>query len=474
MKRIWAFIMSFLHNIPIKWKLTLWSTFLLFVLFASYNFLQYVVLEHWTVNYEKQQVSHKLQEVQAYLTDKKENLSAQTIAQSEGFLASITERHELIRISDENGQPIVMVSNGVDPKWVAPEHVRAVQYKVKQDHGDRLLVMTQPVQLGTFTGTIEIVSSMQMFDKFIDIVFAVMIFAGVGGLLLSFFGGRMIANQVLSNLQTITDTMHRIRENGLMERVPVRDNRDELAELGRLFNELMDNVEESFLQQKQFVEDASHELRTPLTIVHGHLSMLNRWGKNDPEVLQKSLQSSLKEIERLNSLVAELLELSRAESEQTNSVAIEAADVDSIAERITRNFEMLHPDFIFTCKLESNHAKTSMPARYFEQVLVILMDNAIKYAKEQEKQVLLSSGITDEHIFIRVEDKGIGIPQAELPYVLNRFYRVDKARSRKQGGNGLGLAIAKRLIEKHGGRIMLESEEGQGTNVTLQLPISHR
>ncbi|WP_028399287.1 HAMP domain-containing sensor histidine kinase [Ectobacillus panaciterrae] len=472
MKRIWIFIASFLHNLPIKWKLTLWSTFLLFVLFASYNLLQYVVLDHWTVNYEEQQGSRQLQEVQAYLTDKKENLSAQTVAESEEFLSSINDRHQLIRISDDKGHPIVTVSNEVEPDWIPPEHVNSRQYTIKHHHEDRLLVMRQPIQLGTFSGTIEIIRSMDMFDKFIDKVFIVMISAGVGGLLLSFFGGRIIANQLLSNLQTITDTMHRIRTNGLMERVPVRNNRDELAKLGRLFNELMDDVEESFLQQKQFVEDASHELRTPLTIVHGHLSMLNRWGKHNPEVLQKSLQSSLKEIERLNSLVAELLELSRAESEQTHSVAIEAADVDSITERVTKNFEVLYPNFMFECLLEAGDTRTSMPARYFEQVLVILIDNAVKYAKEEEKQVILRSGITNGHIFIRVEDKGLGIPQAELPYVLNRFYRVDKARSRKQGGNGLGLAIAKRLIEKYGGRIMLESQEGEGTVVTLLLPVN--
>jgi two-component system sensor histidine kinase ArlS len=472
MKRVLVFIASFLHNLPIKWKLTLWSTFLLFVLFASYNLLQYVVLEHWTVTYEKQQVSHQLQEVQAYLTDKKENLSTETISESQGFLSSINDRHQLIRILDDKGQPIVTVSNEVESDWIAPEHVVSQQYTVKQHHEDRLLVMRQPIQFGSFTGTVEIVRNMEVFDKFIDKVFVVMVSAGVGGLLLSFFGGRIIANQLLSSLQTITDTMHRIRTNGLMERVPVRDNRDELAELGRLFNELMDDVEESFMQQKQFIEDASHELRTPLTIVHGHLSMLNRWGKHNPEVLQKSLQSSLKEIDRLNSLVAELLELSRAESEQTHSVVIEAADVDDITERVTKNFEVLYPDFVFECQLEAENTRASMPARYFEQVLVILIDNAVKYAKEQEKQVVLRSGITNEHIFIRVEDKGIGIPQAELPYVLHRFYRVDKARSRKQGGNGLGLAIAKRLIEKYGGRIMLESQEGEGTVVTLLLPIN--
>lgn len=297
-----------------------------------------------------------------------------------------------------------------------------------------------------------------------------MVFAGICGLVFSFLGGILITKSFLSSVQNITDTMKRIKKNGLNERVPVRENNDELAKLSILFNEMMDEVETSFTQQKQFVEDASHELRTPLTIIQGHLSMLNRWGKNDPAILDKSLQSSLKEVDRLNKLVSELLELSRAESEQIHPIAAERVHVNSVLKQVTQNFAILQTDFQFDMKLDADEAYVSIPSSYLEQIIIIVMDNAVKYTKEANKYICIESSMRSGKIKIRIIDHGAGIPEADLPFVLNRFYRVDKARSRKQGGNGLGLSIAKRLVEKYNGAIQLESKENEGTIVTITFP----
>ena len=128
---------------------------------------------------------------------------------------------------------------------------------------------------------------------------------------------------------------------------------------------------------------------------------------------------------------------------------------------------MLHADFHFNRQLQANHACISIPASYLEQILVIILDNAIKYTKEHEKYIFLQSAVEEEKIKITITDHGVGIPESDLPYVLNRFYRVDKARSRKQGGNGLGLSIAKRLVEKYNGRIIIDSKEQEGTTVIL-------
>ncbi|MEC2453897.1 HAMP domain-containing sensor histidine kinase, partial [Bacillus cereus] len=290
------------------------------------------------------------------------------------------------------------------------------------------------------------------------------------GLIFSFLGGILITKKLLSSVQNITDTMKRIKKNGLNERVPVRENNDELAKLSFLFNEMMDEVETSFTQQKQFVEDASHELRTPLTIIHGHLAMLNRWGKNDPAVLDKSLQSSLKEVVRLNKLVSELLELSRAESEQLHPIAAEPVHVNSVLKHVTQNFVVLQSNFQFDMKFGDDEAYVSMPSSYLEQIIIIIMDNAVKYTKEVNKYICIESSLHSGKVTIRVIDHGAGIPESDLPFVLNRFYRVDKARSRKQGGNGLGLSIAKRLVEKYNGAIKIESKENEGTIVTITLP----
>ena len=225
----------------------------------------------------------------------------------------------MIRILDAKGKILLTVSRDFNSKLVAPKNVNESETSMTRHYEDRIFVQRTPITTNNFTGTIEVGQNFEAFDHLMKLIFLVMIAACIGGLLLSFLGGTILAKQLLLSVQAITDTMNKIKTNGLKERVPIHENNDEFAKLGLLFNELMDNLETSFVQQKQFVEDASHELRTPLAIIQGHLSMLNRWGKNDPAILQNSLDSSLKEVDRLTSLVSELLEFSPAESERNRT-----------------------------------------------------------------------------------------------------------------------------------------------------------
>ncbi|PGA12503.1 HAMP domain-containing histidine kinase [Bacillus mycoides] len=459
-----------IRNLPIKWKLTLWSTTLVFILFILYSTLQFIVINKWTIDYEQKQINRQLTEIAAYFQDKNETLSSKTFENSKEFLNNMIDKHQMIRIIGNDGKPIVTVSRGFNEAWIKPKQVTQDESLIKRHIEDRILVERIPIQTKKFTGTIELTKNLETFDHLLKIILVVMVFAGICGLVFSFLGGILITKKLLSSVQNITDTMKRIKKNGLNERVPVRENNDELAKLSILFNEMMDEVENSFTQQKQFVEDASHELRTPLTIIQGHLSMLNRWGKNDPAILDKSLQSSLKEVDRLNKLVSELLELSRAESEQIYPIAAERVHVNSVLKQITQNFAILQTDFQFDMKLDADEAYVSIPSSYLEQIIIIVMDNAVKYTKEANKYICIESSIRSGKIKIRIIDHGAGIPEADLPFVLNRFYRVDKARSRKQGGNGLGLSIAKRLVEKYNGAIQLESKENEGTIVAITFP----
>ncbi|HDR7607889.1 HAMP domain-containing histidine kinase [Bacillus mycoides] len=459
-----------IRNLPIKWKLTLWSTTLVFILFILYSTLQFIVINKWTIDYEQKQINRQLTEIAAYFQDKNETLSSKTFENSKEFLNNMIDKHQMIRIIGNDGKPIVTVSRGFNEAWIKPKQVTQDESLIKRHIEDRILVERIPIQTKKFTGTIELTKNLETFDHLLKIILVVMVFAGICGLVFSFLGGILITKKLLSSVQNITDTMKRIKKNGLNERVPVRENNDELAKLSILFNEMMDEVETSFTQQKQFVEDASHELRTPLTIIQGHLSMLNRWGKNDPAILDKSLQSSLKEVDRLNKLVSELLELSRAELEQIYPIAAERVHVNSVLKQITQNFAILQTDFQFDMKLDADEAYVSIPSSYLEQIIIIVMDNAVKYTKEANKYICIESSIRSGKIKIRIIDHGAGIPEADLPFVLNRFYRVDKARSRKQGGNGLGLSIAKRLVEKYNGAIQLESKENEGTIVAITFP----
>ncbi|WP_082091429.1 sensor histidine kinase [Domibacillus tundrae] len=438
----------------------------MFILFLSYLILQYLIIEQRTLSYEKENVNHQLEEILVFIESSNEPLSAEEIQRSENDFSRINNEDQLMRIIDEKGNIIISVSNDLAETDISPASVNSKRFEVIRNGEDPLLILRAPVANAEFTGTVEIIRSMEMFDDFIDNIFVILIAAGVGGLLLSFLGGTFLSKQLLSNVRAMTETMQKIKVNGLEERVPINETNDEIAQLGKLFNELMDDLEASFLQQKQFVEDASHELRTPLAIIHGHLALLNRWGKDDPEVLAKSLDSSLKEVDRLIKLVQELLELSRAEAGTVGPI-----EAGPLIQTVKQNFELLHPDFTFITHIQENIPSAAIPARHLEQVLIILLDNAVKFSRE-EKKIVIACTFENQAIRIMVMDRGIGIPEQDIPFVLNRFYRVDKARSRKQGGQGLGLAIAKRWIEKYNGTIGIQSGEGEGTTFTIAFPIS--
>ena len=460
-----------MKDLPIRWKITLWSSMFLFFLFLSYNLFQYLVIDNSILNYEKQNGIHQLNEVLAFIQSDDEPLSLKQIENSEGYLSKINEKNQLIRVLDRKGNIITSTSNNVSPNWQQPKTVKHQEYKVTRNHDERLLVLRSPIVTANFTGTVEIVRNMEMSDVFMDKIFLLMLAAGIGSLIFSILGGTILAKKILSNVQALTLTMKKIKTNGLEERVPVNEKNDEFAQLGSLFNELMDSLEDSFLQQKQFVEDASHELRTPLAIIQGHLTLLNRWGKNDGAVLDKSLKSSLKEVERLTNLVQELLELSRAENSLVNPVDVEPINVLATVQHVVRNFEVLYNNYEFKIRHSHENLYVNISSRHLEQILIILLDNAVKYSKKEEKEVVIDCSLINEKVSLKVMDKGIGIPEEDIPYILNRFYRVDKARSRKQGGLGLGLAIAKRWIEKYHGTINIESKEGEGTNVTAVWPL---
>ncbi len=177
----------------------------------------------------------------------------------------------------------------------------------------------------------------------------------------------------------------------------------------------------------------------------------------------------MKEAERLKRLVLELLDLSRAEA---ITVPDEVAPMDAAAAvgQVVKNFRVLHPDFQFLIdQPDKPIARAAMAKHHFEQLLFILLDNAVKYS-QRVKQIAISLREEGSFVIVSIRDYGIGIPKEELKNVFLRFYRVDKARSREQGGAGLGLSIAKEIIDKYGGQIALESEVGKGTTVELAIP----
>ena len=284
---------------------------------------------------------------------------------------------------------------------------------------------------------------------------------------LAYFISRLISKPI----EQIHDIIASINEDNIdSKRLIIPKKNDEFAVVSQQFNELLDKISFYISQQKHFVEDVSHELRTPVAIVEGHLKLLNRWGKDDPEVLEESLEASLAEIKRMKTLVQEMLDLSRAPQVREQYKDATAEVVDTLTQ-IVSNFKVLYPDFTFVFDIDSKADLLSPIYRnHFEQVIIILLDNAVKYSTNR-KEIIVSLSTVADQVEIGIKDFGMGLSEEDKKKVFSRFYRVDKARSRERGGNGLGLSIAKELIEGYNGSISLTSHLDQGTVFKVKLPI---
>jgi two-component system phosphate regulon sensor histidine kinase PhoR len=222
--------------------------------------------------------------------------------------------------------------------------------------------------------------------------------------------------------------------------------------------------------RKEFVANVSHELRTPLTVIRGFVETLLDGAAADPDKGPEYLRTIQKHTEQLGNLVGDLLELSRLESQPTLP-RLSSVDIGAVVRKAA---DMLQPAAARKGQEVSVNAPRSLPlvvgnADYLERAVSNLIDNAIKYTRDNGR-VRVSAEAVNGSVIVEVADNGIGIPQEEIARVFERFYRVDRSRSREMGGTGLGLSIVKHVAQVHGGAIEVQSEPGRGSTFRLKIP----
>lgn len=284
-----------------------------------------------------------------------------------------------------------------------------------------------------------------------------------------------VIRHFLAPLRKISEAIEVVKvEPNTRMRIPEMNTDDELADLTKEFNHMLDKTQRFVDAQSNFVQDVSHELRTPVAVLEGHLQLLNRWGKDDPEVLDESLGASLQELQRMKYLIQEMLDLSRADQIE-ELYAHETTEIGPLIEEVVNNFKMLHPDFNLVLDLDLSDKRESVQIyrNHLEQILIILLDNAVKYSDADKRKAIHVSAAQDARfVNIAIQDFGLGIPEDDRRKIFNRFYRVDKARARDRGGNGLGLSIAQKLVESYHGSISVESSVGSGSIFRVDVPLA--
>lgn len=389
---------------------------------------------------------------------------------------------------DAEGRVVTQIGAGVAPGSVAePGYWQDALATGEGQGGDErsmftawddaaMYTYTEPVHADT---PIQVIEAGANYDRVGQSQYMWVTFAFVGFGILAFIlitiGSVLLVRYSLAPVTAIAETAAEISAADLSRRLPVRPGRDELGYLAATFNDLLDRIETAFHEreallesQRRFVADASHELRTPLTSILGYARMLRQWGLEHPEAAAEAVRHMESEARRMESLVEDLLHLARGDE---GAPLVRAGwDLCEIAREAIANARPAAPDGVtIDAQLPGEALVAQVDAGGVQQVLGVLLDNALKYtpAGGIVSVSLVREG--DDAVFT-VADTGPGIPPEHRARVFERFARLEQSRTTR--GAGLGLAIAKDIVQRHGGTIDVGGAPGQGARFTIRLPLN--
>ncbi|WP_297420913.1 HAMP domain-containing sensor histidine kinase [Clostridium sp.] len=368
-------------------------------------------------------------------------------------------------IFDEN-KKLLYTSNSSMPQFDVSIQDMVLKYKDPKNEAEISYLTLKDNSINR-TYYIQVSKNTDYYERYNRLFERSFLFVSILGIIICIASGRYISKSMLKPIRNISSTAKEITSKSLDRRIPVDGPDDELKELSSIFNLMVERLQSDFEKQIRFTSDVSHELRTPLAVILGHINMLKRWGKDDPEVLSNALETLQSETENMGKLIDDLLYLSMSDN---NSIAQrkETFSLSILLQEVTDEALLVHADYSILCMCDKDYNITA-DHNAIKQVLRNLINNSIKYSNPPGNITIVVDR-KKEGTSITVSDQGIGIPSEHLPHIFDRFYRVDESRNRSTGGTGLGLSIAKNIIQSHNGTITAYSKPGKGTKFEIYLP----
>ena len=444
-------------RLPIFLEFSIISSIIIVSIICVYSVVQLISMNMRTIEYEEEQIEKRYEELSYILSN---------IELKDNTLNDIIkDDDEIIRIYQDNYIKYKSKNDIWDKIPLSTNEELKVNFRYID--WDLYVVLDGKIEIDNKDYRIQIVHGDTIFDEIMENYFQTLLISLFIGIILSIIGAIYLSKRFVGRLKNLSNTINEVKENGIKYRVEISNTNDEFDKVNILFNDMLDEVEEAFNEQSRFVSDASHELRTPLTALQGHLRMIKRWGKNDKERLEKSLDICISETERLTKIVGDLLTLSRCDNEIINLSEIEKIQAKQIILQIIEHYKILNNTTKFKLIMDEN-LMLKIKQDHLKQILIIFIDNAIKYNDKDECVIDINIFEKNENILFNIRDNGKGIPKDEIPYILNRFYKVDKSR-KNNNSFGLGLSIADKIISLYGGRIKIYSEEGIYTKIVLKI-----
>ncbi|WP_164671032.1 HAMP domain-containing sensor histidine kinase [Virgibacillus doumboii] len=440
-------------------KIRLFSSLFMLVLILIVNTSIYILFANISMNSEEAELSEQVNEIVMALDDNPE------IAKSD-LLRAYVPTDGMIRVIDENGNNLIKTLTKkysyteLPSSFSKSETSSIIPLKDKAD----FLTISKPIIWNNGeVATLQVYKQLVAHTETMKTLFYVLAVASVIILIPSIIAGTVLSRFILNPIKSLTAAMKENITYAKWKKINLENrSRDELYEMEETFNKMIEYLKDNFEKQETFVSDASHELKTPISIVKSYAQLLNRRGRDNPEILDESIQAIDSEADRMQNLVEQMLLLAKNQEKDEH----EQLDIVHLARETVEQFKGAYDRLInFESTIDELYVNGSRGQ--LQQVIYILIDNALKYSDQEVKLSILRRG---SDVQLKVRDYGQGIPQDEQAKIFERFYRMDKSRSRESGGTGLGLAIAMAIAEAHHGSLSVNSEPGEGSTFKLVLP----
>ena len=312
-----------------------------------------------------------------------------------------------------------------------------------------------------------ITSELILFDELEKFLLVLDVF----GIIAALFFGKILSSRILRPIKTMNELAREIAFEKMSGRIPVGTADDELNELAKTLNKMLDRLQGGINKQQKFVSDASHELRTPAAVIKGYIEFIEHYGTEDKELLKENLKMISSEAQNMQALLENLLFISRTDQNR-QKLNKKILDLDDIVGDVMQKMKV-------AIKTHEVNLLKNVPAKIFgdettiRQMMRIFLDNAVKYTPAGGS-IKVDSKVTGDKVLLSISDSGIGIAPENVDKIFDRFFRVDtEDLVSEANGSGLGLSIAKWIADAHGIKISVASELGKGTTFTLEIPIAH-
>lgn len=457
-------------------RLTLWYSLILFLALGLFGMLSYWFISKQLYNEQFSQLSEDAEQISEVFRLRNSALDISHV-KHEAEELNLNENGVFFEIWDASQNRLFQSRNfPIHLETPPPADEKINQQKLREHTRTVFNLYTSPVYIYAKAGTGKLIffirtgQSTLYVEKILQRIRILLLWLIPLVLILAGLGGWHLARRAIKPVADITSAARDISLFHLDKQLPALDQHDELGQLVGTFNDMIERIRVGVQKIQQFTADASHELRTPLTVLRGEMEVALRKQRGAAEYRQV-LQSGLQELAWMEKIVNDLLLLSRADAGELKLNKKKVMMNQFLSELVSQQKSFVESnDLTIDLDLSQAPLRCSIDPDRIRQVLNNILDNAIKFTPKAGKISILLSNHFDE-MLIRCTDSGIGIPTDDVPHIFDRFYRVNKARSRGQHGSGLGLSICKSLVEAHGGRIEIESAVNKGTAVNIWLPI---